>query len=388
MQKLGLIIGIDPGTTTAWSIFDVEGNLLQIGSQKGIGLDELIRIIHSFGKVYAVGCDKKHVPGFILAFARKLGCKIISPKEDMTKEHKHDLAKEYDTENHHELDAVASGEYAKRQLSRLITKIRIAADNEQVRFDHILNLVFDSGMSIAQAVSILDQPLKQSSNAEPKNIQSHHVVGFLSGLNELHKQNRRLKIRVSSLQSQFDSARLTITQLQNKLKNRPKQEHGELLRLREQQILLLSNQVGILRSTLRSWQNKTTELEKIITDIHEFTVCKCLKNLGMQEFKRITARLNVKMGDILFVENPYESSEEVIKILQEIGVIICTQQRINKNLRERLGMGCVSIQGFEVKIYDFVVLIKKQKFEEAKQRSILLDEIIEQYQSERARITQ
>ena len=45
MENQLIIIGIDPGTTTAFSILDVNGNLLKIASYKNFGLSALISMV-------------------------------------------------------------------------------------------------------------------------------------------------------------------------------------------------------------------------------------------------------------------------------------------------------------------------------------------------------
>ncbi|MBI5389158.1 DUF460 domain-containing protein [Candidatus Woesearchaeota archaeon] len=44
-EKTLLIVGIDPGTTTAYAVLDLEGNVLKTHAQKDIDLGDVIKAI-------------------------------------------------------------------------------------------------------------------------------------------------------------------------------------------------------------------------------------------------------------------------------------------------------------------------------------------------------
>ena len=88
-----LIVGIDPGTTTAYALLDLNGNLLDVNSSKNYDLGTLIKVIAEKGLPLIVGCDKKNVPWFVQDFATKTGAKVISPEEDLKVAEKKDIAR-------------------------------------------------------------------------------------------------------------------------------------------------------------------------------------------------------------------------------------------------------------------------------------------------------
>jgi len=77
MENNLLIVGIDPGTTTAFSILNVDGNLLKTASYKNLGLSALISMVMPLGDIILVGTDKKNCPKFIENFAVKIGARIV-----------------------------------------------------------------------------------------------------------------------------------------------------------------------------------------------------------------------------------------------------------------------------------------------------------------------
>ena len=122
MKRL-LIAGIDPGTTLAYALLDINGEVIKINSTKQHNLSSLILDIIKIGKVIVVGTDVKDVPYLIKNFANKVGAKIVSPKEDLKIEEKIRLTKNYRMLNKHERDALASAIMSFKRVRPLFIKI-------------------------------------------------------------------------------------------------------------------------------------------------------------------------------------------------------------------------------------------------------------------------
>ena len=122
MKRL-IIAGIDPGTTLGYAVLDINKNLIKVTSSKQLDLNRLIYNITSYGKVIAVGTDKKKVPSFVEKFAAKTGAKIVSPREDLKVIDKKDFTENYNLKNNHERDALASALFAWKELRILLKKI-------------------------------------------------------------------------------------------------------------------------------------------------------------------------------------------------------------------------------------------------------------------------
>ena len=52
MEKKLLIAGIDPGTTTAYALLDLKGNIVRVESSKEFNLNTLIKKITDIKKYY------------------------------------------------------------------------------------------------------------------------------------------------------------------------------------------------------------------------------------------------------------------------------------------------------------------------------------------------
>ena len=125
MKQL-LIIGIDPGTTLGYSIIDLEGNILEINSEKELSINTLISRIINYGKPIAIGCDVCPAPKAVETVATKFGAKLIEPDKDLLVKEKDELTSEFkkDYSNAHQKDSLASALYAHEILFPLISKIK------------------------------------------------------------------------------------------------------------------------------------------------------------------------------------------------------------------------------------------------------------------------
>ena len=111
-----IIIGIDPGTTSAFAVLDLERNVLAVKSRRNYSFDGLLKEASSYGIPFIVAGDKKETPGFVKEFSQKTGAIVFAPKYDTKKEEKKYLVKKFDFEksasNVHETDALASALFA------------------------------------------------------------------------------------------------------------------------------------------------------------------------------------------------------------------------------------------------------------------------------------
>jgi predicted RNase H-like nuclease (RuvC/YqgF family) len=153
-----IIIGIDPGTTTAYAILDLQGKLITKKSAKGLNLSKLIRETIAHGIPVIAGSDKRIVPSLILKYAAKVGAKISWPKKDLKVEEKRRLVK-VKTKNEHELDAVASAIHAYENHRSLIRRTRKTLNimRKEELFDKVAEFVIrNEDINIKEAVKKLE----------------------------------------------------------------------------------------------------------------------------------------------------------------------------------------------------------------------------------------
>ena len=109
-----LIVGVDPGTTTAVALLDLEGNVVLTRSKKGFSLPELREFVLQYGTPLLVCNDASPVQKAAARIAASFEAKTFFPAEPVSRREKRLLLKEYREkhnivlENEHERDATFS----------------------------------------------------------------------------------------------------------------------------------------------------------------------------------------------------------------------------------------------------------------------------------------
>ena len=152
-----LIIGLDPGTTTAYAILDSNREIIKVASRRNIKLSSIIRDIIKYGRPLLVGTDKEKVPRLVKKFSLATGAKIVSPPEDRSVREKRN-SMNLKTKNEHEFDALVSAFYAYDKYQKTFRKIKnsLIKNNKIELLDYVITLVLLEEINIYKAVKILE----------------------------------------------------------------------------------------------------------------------------------------------------------------------------------------------------------------------------------------
>lgn len=118
------ILGLDPGTTSAYALLDLEGKVIKIHSAKNQPVAEVISQVFALAQPIIVGTDKAKVPSFVQSCARQLGMVVVHPPEDLLREEKRLLFQGYSQAmDNHEKDGLAAALFAWKQFLPRLQKI-------------------------------------------------------------------------------------------------------------------------------------------------------------------------------------------------------------------------------------------------------------------------
>ena len=161
MEKI-LIAGLDSGTTKAYVVLDLSGNIITIGSNRNNAVSEVILNITKHGKIYAIGSDVYPCPNQTTKIAKKIGAKIIQPDHDLKYLEKIKIKDEFlktkeeyiELNNKHEKDALVAALYGLKRMKSLIKKIedRLKQENKMYIKDKIINKVLLEDKTISDAL--------------------------------------------------------------------------------------------------------------------------------------------------------------------------------------------------------------------------------------------
>lgn len=120
MNEEPLIIGIDPGNTTAIAAINLDGETELMESRLEFPQHEIINRIIETGYPLVIATDKEEIPSNVEKIASSLGSRRFTPENDLSQERKSELGK---GDNSHEKDAYASAVHAYKQMRKQIRKI-------------------------------------------------------------------------------------------------------------------------------------------------------------------------------------------------------------------------------------------------------------------------
>lgn len=161
MRKL-LIIGVDPGTTTAYAVFDTEGNLLRLSSKRNFSLSNLIKEVTELGRIIVVSVDVCPPPYFAEELAKKLSARLITPEANLLVTKKTHLVDNFlkkqkffiKINNKHERDALASALFGYKKVREFLARIEEGLKNikEPEKAQLLKEKIFKGRVSITKTI--------------------------------------------------------------------------------------------------------------------------------------------------------------------------------------------------------------------------------------------
>ena len=378
-----IIVGLDPGTTTAYAVIDTEGKTIAIKSKKELDLDTVIKEITTYGKVVAVGTDKKKCPSFIEKFKARTGARLITAKQDLLVEDKRELTRNEKTSNSHEEDALAGAKNAYREIKHLIDKIkRVLKERKKEEYTNkvIEIMLKEEGRNINLALEILEKPeepeIKIIKKAvEKKELKQEDFIELYDALRRVEKENKLIR-------DHNDALKRKIEEFETEIKHEIGMGKEEIKQRIRREMITKEHNINILSKEIQKKVHEEQELKKEIDDLNELIseakdkiIIKKLDNLGWNEYNNKNRILKIKEEDILLVKNADIISENTIKEIKgKVGIIITEQK--DKKIQ---GFITIDRQNLNIKENKHFAIIDKKELENEISKKQILHKIIQEY---------
>ena len=364
-----LIIGIDPGTTLAYAVLDMERKIIKISSSKQLNINSLTSNIFSLGKPLIAAADVSPVPKFIEKFASQTGSKTIGPKQSLKVIQKKEMTKKYDLTNNHERDALAAALFAFKKVRSLLRKINLylkRCDKTYLKRD-VIQLVFSKNLSISEAIANLEKKEIEPKIRKPK-IKTESIKVKFDKVDYLQNQNEDLKNKIKHLETQFKKLKFNL----NKISSRKVKEK---IGFKEKKVNFLNKEINQYKVIIERTNKKISLLNSLFFDVDKFWVVPRFKNLSLDEIK------GKRLKDIIFVEDSNIFSEKTLNFLKGKVEIIIHSKPVSKSISKKFIF--INIKNLEVIFEDNFILVDKEKFNEAKNKPNILSKVVEEYKEER-----
>ena len=195
-----VVVGIDPGTTTAVALLDLDGSVLDVWSTRTADTAEVIEWIIEHGRPVLVAADVEPMPETVEKMRRSFDAGGWIPDRDLPVDEKLHRTREQPYDNDHERDALAAALFAfddhAEQFERVATKTPPQLDRGEV-----IARVVGSDESVEAVVAELtedDEDDAESTEHDPRELTAEE------------KEIKRLEARIGRLEDHIEDLDGTI----------------------------------------------------------------------------------------------------------------------------------------------------------------------------------
>ncbi|MEW5897344.1 MAG: DUF460 domain-containing protein [Nanoarchaeota archaeon] len=388
MKQLA-IIGLDPGTTSAYAAVDLRGKLIKTNSAKEMPLSEVIEQLTEFCLPVIVSTDKAKVPSFVGEFSRKVGARLVIPDEDLKKEEKRILTGGMQTlKSEHEQDALSAALFAYKKYLPKLEKINrfIEYSSLQEKRDEFARLALLEDLNF----HVIREILTRENNDENKiikeavaenRITKKNFLALYEKFSTLKKEKEHLERKIKELNLEMKLVRRTNLLLDKKSSNF-NQRIDTLLKFKENRMHLQNSEIEKQDKKIESLNGKINSLFCFIGETQKCLLLKKLKTLSYEEFSGRSEILNIGENDFLFVENTNVFSEKVIGELHGKGIKVISASKISKKIKEHFQATVISAEDIYLE-NEYFALIDRDKLKI--DDNSLIEKIVGEYRERRRR---
>ncbi|WP_135829605.1 DUF460 domain-containing protein [Halorussus halobius] len=251
-----VLVGIDPGTTTAVAVADLDGEVLDVLSTRTADTAEVIEWIIERGRPVVVAADVEPMPETVEKIRRSFDAAGWTPASDLPVDEKLHRTREYDDDNDHERDAMAAALYAfddhADQFDRIAEKVPPNVD-----LGEVIARVVAGGDSVETALAALAED--DESDDEETEHTPRELTAEEKRIKQLESQVERLEDHVADLEDTIERKEGRIGQLEGDLDAARSEERKDVRERRE--VSRLERENGRLERELDERDERIEELE-------------------------------------------------------------------------------------------------------------------------------
>ncbi|WP_254272944.1 DUF460 domain-containing protein [Haloarcula marina] len=327
-----VVVGVDPGTTTAVAIVGLDGEVLDVYSSRTNDRADVIEWIIERGRPVVVAADVTPMPETVEKFRRSFDAAGWKPDRDLPVDEKKHRTRDDAYDNDHERDAMAAALYAfdhhESQFERVASKVppqhevgrvvaRVVAGDESVE-------------SVLRDIEGDDEQPEESESHQPRE------------LTDDEKEIKRLEARTDRLESHVDDLKQTIQQKNERLDEKDKQlekarQEGRREVRKDREVTRLQRRNEALERTVEEEREQREELaEKLdrlkslwkldhsnFADVSEkrqgLTSVKVVEQFTRDAIEDADERFGLVEGDVVLLRDASGAGRSTAKRLAEVG---------------------------------------------------------------------
>ncbi len=312
-----LIVGIDPGTTTAFAALDLDGNLLHLESSRQMNMSDVIEALYRVGKPLVIASDVQDMPFTVEKIRRAFSAVAYTPRQDTSVETKMELTAPFPYQNDHERDALSAALDAYRQyrnkFQNLAKRVPPGHDLDEVRAGVI------RGQRLEQVLGDLNAETPKpavEAPVMPVNVRHDERVRVLDGM------VKRLRTFVAELEEEIKKKDYEIHRLQGRIRAFHSSRDEQFAK--DAEIVKRDAVIQSLKKHLRKEERHNRNLSRRLTRIKTFAELsmegevipvKVMESLTKEGMWRLSEDIGIAENDLIFVNRTDGWGRSIVKDL-------------------------------------------------------------------------
>jgi predicted RNase H-like nuclease (RuvC/YqgF family) len=225
-----VLVGIDPGTTTAVAVVSLDGEVLDVYSTRTDDTAAVIEWLVERGRPVVVAADVEPMPETVEKFRRSFDAAGWAPDADLPVDEKLHRTREHTYDNDHERDALAAALFAfddyEDRFERITRKVPPQFDRGEV-----IDRVVSGDVSVEAVLRDLtddDESEEKESTHEPRELSPEE-----RRIKRLERQVERLESQVDDLEGTLAEREERIAEYESELSEARREERREARERRE-----------------------------------------------------------------------------------------------------------------------------------------------------------
>ncbi|MCX9084345.1 MAG: DUF460 domain-containing protein [Candidatus Methanoperedens sp.] len=353
-----IIVGVDPGTTTAIAVLALNGELRMLHSSRTISIPQVIEMIAEQGRPLVIASDVFPTPNAVEKIRRAFNAVSSSPFEVLSAQSKIEFATPYGYSNNHERDALAAAvsffRKNKNKLEQLRKKIPSGVDADEV----IAQVI--RGRSMESVISDLSKPEpeepKMHEVPEKNDAEASHLRGSIKKyediIHEVKEQQELLKKELSFK----DGKILELEELVKKQRSEvyKKLKKDKTIKIKDMDIQRLQDKISEKNKRISDLNDRIHKLKRVrrLEISGRVLPVKIIFSFTRDSIQKTRETVGIKKDDIILLKDASGGGTITAKIIADFGVralIVCNEMS-HAAEEELFNLGVPVLKAMDVKV--------------------------------------
>lgn len=326
-----IIVGIDPGTTTAVAVLTLFGELRKLHSSRTISIPEVIEMIAEEGRPLIIASDVFPTPNAVEKIRRAFNAVPGTPQDMISTEDKIEFAKNYEYSNAHERDAIAAAVSVYRKnrnkFEQIKRKIPPGVDADEA----IAQVV--RGRSVDAVISSLTRKeeehvveIARGGSDETAHHQRESLRRYEESIRQMKGYQEELKKELNLKDNRIGELEKIIGRQRERIYKELKREKE--LRIRDKEIASLRSRISESGKRIASLNGRIHNLKNVrrLEMSGRLLPVKIIQAFTKDSIQKTREQFGIKKDDIILLKDASGGGAMTAKMIAEHGVgavIIC-----------------------------------------------------------------